>query len=625
MTRSIYQFGLRLFCGLWSAAILVCSPFEALQADKTNGAIVRDLYYGEVLFQFYRQNYFDALTHLLAAMAQDRVPHHEAEAELLLGGLHLSYGQHRQAYTIFERVLLANEDNPEVRDRAWFFLGKVLYQRGYFADAEEAFGNVGDRLPEDLEAERYNLLAQVLMAQERFADAADLLQNWDGAEDWVGYSRFNLGIALVRTGELETGAALLNKVGTMPAEGDEFRSLRDRANLALGYAFLQARLDGPVKPVLHRVRLNGPYSNKALLGVGWADAEAAAYREALVPWLELSSRDVLDTAVQESLLAVPFAFAKMNAEQQAAEHYHKALEVYDAEIERLDEAIARADSGFLVADLLQNDDVDGMGWYWQLEALPDDTQARYLYHIIADHDFQEGLKVYRDLSELQNHLLAWQTKLGPFREMLATQKFAYEQRLPRVVAAMSGNDLETMHEQYAAIEQRLATVTDTRDIVAMGSEQQQQLWARVTAIEANPAWRTGQLPEAQDKQRVLKGVLLWDLDKQFKYRLWQQQRELKEIGEQLEQAGIAGRSVNAAVDGIPYRVARLTGRIDALNPRIAELSSRVTAAMTEQVKYLQEVAVEEMSRQRNRLSVYRAQANFALASIYDRAATVTGQ
>ncbi len=625
MTRSIYQFGLRLFCGLLSAAILVCFPFEAPQADKTNGAIVRDLYYGEVLFQFYRQNYFDALTHLLSAMEQDRVPHHEAEAELLLGGLYLSYGQHRQAYTIFERVLLANEDNPEVRDRAWFFLGKVLYQRGYFVDAEEAFGNVGDRLPEDLEAERYNLLAQVLMAQERFADAADLLQNWDGAEDWVGYSRFNLGTALVRAGELETGAALLNQVGTMSAEGDEFRSLRDRANLALGYAFLQARLDGPVKPVLHRVRLNGPYSNKALLGVGWAAAEAAAYQEALVPWLELSSRDVLDTAVQESLLAVPFAFAKMNAERQAAEHYHKALEVYDTEIERLDDAIARADSGFLVADLLQNDDVDGMGWYWQLEALPDDTQARYLYHIIADHDFQEGLKVYRDLSELQNHLLAWQAKLGPFREMLETQKFAYEQRLPRVVAAMSGNDLETMHGQYAAIEQRLATVADARDIVAMGSEQQQQLWARVTAIEANPAWRTGQLPEAHDKQRVLKGVLLWDLDKQFKHRLWQQQRELKEIGEQLELARTAGRSVNVAVDGIPYRVERLTQRIDALTPRIAELSSRVTAAMTGQVKYLQEVAVDEMSRQRYRLTVYRAQANFALASIYDRAATVTGQ
>jgi chromosome segregation ATPase len=159
----------------------------------------------------------------------------------------------------------------------------------------------------------------------------------------------------------------------------------------------------------------------------------------------------------------------------------------------------------------------------------------------------------------------------------------------------------------------------------MGSEQQQQLWARVTAIEANPAWRTGQLPEAHDKQRVLKGVLLWDLDKQFKHRLWQQQRELKEIGEQLELARTAGRSVNVAVDGIPYRVERLTQRIDALNPRIAELSSRVTAAMTGQVKYLQEVAVDEMSRQRYRLTVYRAQANFALASIYDRAATVTGQ
>ena len=41
------------------------------------------------------------------------------------------------------------------------------------------------------------------------------------------------------------------------------------------------------------MRLEGPFSNKALLGVGWADAEMDNYQRALVPWMELRSRDLL--------------------------------------------------------------------------------------------------------------------------------------------------------------------------------------------------------------------------------------------------------------------------------------------------------------------------------------------
>ena len=47
--------------------------------------------------------------------------------------------------------------------------------------------------------------------------------------------------------------------------------------------------------------------------------------------------------------------------------------------------------------------------------------------------------------------------------------------------------------------------------------------------------------------------------------------------------------------------------------------------MTAQVNYLEDIAVGEMSRQRERLAVYRAQANFALATIYDRSAMVNGR
>ena len=53
---------------------------------------VRDLHYGEVLFHFYQQDYFTAITHLMMAREQQQLQHHTEESELLLGGLQLSYG-----------------------------------------------------------------------------------------------------------------------------------------------------------------------------------------------------------------------------------------------------------------------------------------------------------------------------------------------------------------------------------------------------------------------------------------------------------------------------------------------------------------------------------------------------
>ena len=111
------------------AAVGVILPAGA--GDVAAPAAIRDLYYGETLFQFYQDKHFEALTHLLAARAEGRVSNHEAESELLLGGLYLHYGQHVQAEEIFNR-LLTESVAPAVRDRAWFYLGKVRYQRGLY-------------------------------------------------------------------------------------------------------------------------------------------------------------------------------------------------------------------------------------------------------------------------------------------------------------------------------------------------------------------------------------------------------------------------------------------------------------------------------------------------------------
>ena len=131
---------------------------------------VEDLAYGDVLFYFFQDDYFDSITRLLAARQLERIPHTQDEGELLLGGLYLSLGEHVEAGRIFQTLL--NKNTSEiVRNRAWFYLGKVWYQRGYLEESERALRQVSDKIDQRINAERYMLLAQLMMRQGRYDDA----------------------------------------------------------------------------------------------------------------------------------------------------------------------------------------------------------------------------------------------------------------------------------------------------------------------------------------------------------------------------------------------------------------------------------------------------------------------
>ena len=593
---------------------VVCLPAYAGEKD---GFKVDDPHYGEVLFHFYQQQYFTALTDLLVSRDFERVSHHEAESELLQGGLLLSWGQHEEAGQIFERLLSETEDQA-VRDRTWFYLGKVRYQRGYVDTAEEAFLNISGPLPLELDAERYNLMARVYIDQGRYSAAAAVLSGWKGPEIWVNYARYNLGVALVRMGQLEGGAELLNQVGTIWAYNEEQLALRDRANLALGFAYLQADLDGEAKPILQRVRLNGPFSNKALLGVGWADSANNDYRKALAPWRELNDRELLDSAVQESLLAVPYAFAQLDAEPQAAEYYARALNIFNAEIVRLDAAMDDAGNGKLINALLEQDQSPGGGWYWQLTSLPDDDRTRYLYFAIADHRFHEGLKSYRDLVSLGGHLDDWREKLSAYRDMLSTREYAYSTRLPVMNERIATFDMEAMQAAYADLQQRTITARAEHDVIAMATPAEQGQWQRISLLEKNPAWSKQETAALREKQRVLKGLLLWDMEREFNVRIWRQDEQIKILGEELAKTAKNFASIDTTVDGIPESVLEFDSRIALLKPKLDQMQRKLLLAQERHADYLQGIAYGEMQAQRERLMTYRAQARFALASIYDR-------
>jgi len=605
------------------AAAVAAAPVDAREKDD-GGIVVQDLAYGEVLFEFFQEDYFSALTRLLAAQERNEVPHHAAESELMLGGLYLSYGEHRLAGEIFERVL-AQSVEPELHDRAWFFLAKIWYQRGYLPEAEAALARITGELPEELEPQRHMLGAQVLMDQGRFAESLAVLEAWKRpGDEWIGYAKYNIGVSLVRLGQVEEGARVLDEVGRLDLENPAFAALRDKANVALGYAWLQASRPVEAKPSLQRVRLEGPFSNKALLGVGWSDAETSNYQGALAPWLALHDRDLLDSAVQESLLAIPYAFAQLGADAQAAQHYNDAITAFNGEIARLTGSIEAIEKGELITELLgQHADApdDASGWYWRLDKLPDTVESRYLYELMASNRFQEGLKNYRDLLYLNRNLNHWVESLGAFDDILDTRQRAYQQRLPTIDDSLSSVDLDAMLARRVELESRVQAIERSEDVVALGTEKEQETWRTLTEME--PALE--RLPndevseEIRVKQRFLKGLLVWDLRRDYKARLWAEKKSLGDLDRQLREAQRRHHEVESARNDWPEKFVELTARIDTLRPRVLGMQGEAQAALLKQQLFLQDVAVAELKAQRDRLSTYMVQARFSLASIYDRA------
>ena len=608
--------------------LCICAAPAALAVDDaatghlSESLVIDEPQFGDVLYYFYQEDYFPAIVRLLAARERRQLGENSDEAELLLGGMYLSYGHHLEAAEIFEKLLSGNVA-PDLRDRTWFFLAKVWYQRGYLDKAREALTYIKGNLPPNLASEAKMLDAQIKIADGEYNAAIRRLRNWGDETEWASYAQFNIGVALVRSGRVNDAAELLDELGAMETYSEELAALRDKANLALGFALLQDGQASAAKSPLQRVRLEGPFSNKALLGVGWADAEMENYDRALVPWMELRGRDLLDPAVQESMMAIPYAMSQLDSISQAADHYVNAIEAFYEEGNRLDRAIENIESGAFFDAFIEGAPLDSAGWYWRPENLPEGPETRYLYHLLATNLFQEGLKNYRDLNYLNNNLDTWQQNVDVYTTMLETQKEKYARTFAYVRDQLTEADIRDFIAQKLGFDAVLNTISRRGDWLALSNEEEFRMWREISLIENHPALNADidEAREVRDKIDLMKGVMQWNLEREFNTRVTVVSHSLQESGEALIAAQRSRRNIDETMRTEPQRFASLSDRVDELSPRVDAMKARVEDSLSQQRAFLRDIAVGELQAQKNRLEIYTIQARFALASIYDLATT----
>ena len=405
----------------------------AVAARPVVAADLRDLYFGEALYQAYQGQYFDALQRLDAELAQhqrldepqlDSLQYHIRQADFSVGDFELRYRMHLRAGRAIKQVLEADVEQP-VKNDAAYRLARIEFQNDQPEDALHALERIQGTVPDNIKDDVEFLRANVYLALGRPADAAEVLKRLQTAQSLKGFAAYNLGIALLQSGHGAEGLRLLDKAGQTDSHETATAAIRDKTNMVLGSIMLRSDDYAHAQLAFDRVRLEGPYSNRALLSTGWAEASAHDYQKAVVPWGMLIGRDPTDAAVQEARLALPFAYSKLRVYGRAATLYGQALDSFGKELEKVDASMRSIRAGNFLKALVREEIRQDNVWVVRLRSLPDTPETFYLTELMASNDFQTALQNYLDLEDLHRRLVAWQGGFDAFEDLIKLRRANY--------------------------------------------------------------------------------------------------------------------------------------------------------------------------------------------------------
>jgi hypothetical protein len=616
----------RLFVLLTILILTASSAAAGTSAPKE----LKDLYFGEALYDAFQGEWFDAIARLDTELAQhhgldeperDTLYYHINHAEFAVGDFELAYRMHQRAGRAITAVIEGNVEEP-VRNEAIFRLARIYFQKDQPVNAQYAVERISGVVPPNILDDLAFLRAQILMANGRFAEAARILSDLQDVESLEGFSTYNLGIALLKEGKELEGRQYLDRTGRINSNDALVLAIKDKSNLVLGSKLLEEKKYEGAKQVLDRVRLNGPFSNRSLLGSGWADAFQGGFERALVPWSTLVTREVTDASVQEAMLAVPYAYGRLNVQSKAAVMYGSALEKFDTEVDKLGASIKSIREGHFLRALVREELKQDANWVVKLRRLPQTPETYYLLELMASHDFQEFLKNYLDLEQLRKKLEAWEGDLDAFEEIIERRRSYYQPLLPAIDREFRRCDsqMRLRLEQRDRIEQRLKAmlVAPRPDYLATSKERiiSEQIALLESKLTAGGTVVPGGI-EARIKR--LRGVLHWYIYTEYDRRFTEAHEHLRELNHEVDQLK---RQYTAFVRTRQAATQSYEGYDDVIRRqrfRIGEAREKVEKLMARQGHMLETMAVNELTTRRERLAEFQIKARFAMADSYDRA------
>jgi len=601
------------------------------QSERENLKVpvkLQDLAYGEILFDYYRGNKIKALTRILIAKKKKQLSHHANSAELLSGVIYLDLGMLNRAQAIFKRLLTEKDLKNEVIAKIEFYLGKLHYKQRDYPQAQNRLSNIYAALSPKLRDQSLIMLSNISLKQNQLNKAREWLNLISQDSEYLSYSRYNLGILWLRDQQEVKALPYLQKVFLTDKPTKIQRSLQDKAKIAMGFYYLKAKRFELAKKQFLSVRLGSVYTNKALLGMGWTYAEMGLYENALTHWLELSKKDIRDIAVQEALIAIPYAYQKLEAMQPALSNYLSASDAYQAQIDFIDRVEKQIKQKRLVENLVakvakDNQKVKSDKGIKDSGLLGGEFDY-YIFELLAQNSFNEDYRSYQKLGRIELMLNHWEQQLPMFSEMLEANQIAFSKKIPKIDAYLAKGAFSQYQLAYDEIQQDLVDLKNSKKLHLLATPEQKALYERLLRIENTLANIPSQMVDEDqlDKPRRAWGVLQWQLEQNRMQKIWELTKTshaIKKIMNEMNERTLTLASARL------YALNRFVGYQDIIDQgvnNLKDLKKRIHGQVKLQAGLIKNQILAVLEKRKATLDHFLLQSDLAIARMQEQAVII---
>jgi len=571
----------------------------------------REPEFGQIYYEYHMGHHFSALNTVIQDKNKGQFTDDDAETESLLGDLYTEFGLPREADAALSRVQ-AQDIPSSTRNMPWLRYGKFLYQLGDDVSTENYLRKPPANLTSYQEAERRVILANVLIHKKSYSEAVILLRDLPAQGTLASYGLYNLGIAYIQEGLFNAGLASLNDMIRLAGSDDESLNLKDKAALAIAYRYLQDANYQQARESLLRVRLEGPYSNSALLTLAYSHYLNKEYEAALPATLELQRRNPADPTVQEAFLLGARIYEDLGAKNQSVASYRIAELNLREQLTQLERTAIRVDNDNWPAILAPMEVNTSESDPLNLKPLPATNNAitaGLFAKLFASSAFNEGFKQYQQLDRIQ---LLLETRL---RDIAALQEVAQtlesrQTKLPDVETRLKAlrENYVTLVKKWQAVQiraKRMGTNADAYTDAATQAEtarlqQLNRLARKVGKLNLDSA----QDQELQERLNRLKNLTLFEVARHAASRD-EIYNKLQESTEQLRDTKARLATVETLlVDNQTVTQHKNSQKFPALKDKAISLQTQVADAKLMYQKYLRSLAKNLIEERRQRLTTY---------------------
>lgn len=444
---------------------------------------------GEVLFESLQGKHLDALLKLNtnpALISGGPLPGKPGLAEL-----QLAFGLYELAEQNIKPPSGGDLDQ-QARNRAAHRLARYYYSSHRPMQALQTLDSIqGHGIGASARDVQY-LRALTLLKLGRFREAADLLANLPDHGRSNAFIRYNLALAQLQAGNEDSGTATLTALGKIESSDAESLALKDMANLKLGYRYLETGKPELAKASFNRIRLDGPLTNQALLGAGWASFSMNQPERAIVAWSLLHEQEAVNDIIIEAKMALPYAYSKMGAHGKAANLYAHAIELFDAELSRLDVSIEAISRGELRQALLDRSDRQGDDGFVVLSRHGGKQQTFYLPLLLSSDEFRALSRTQNQLARVKERVEQGQNSIAALIELGRFKQKYYASTLPATekelraidqrLKSLAPEDTRPLTPELIRLQSSYAQYLETRDATANDHQQLPDIVHRLSEL-----------------------------------------------------------------------------------------------------------------------------------------------